>query len=93
MMAGQLLYAETATSALAEDTRDASVVIDPIRVIEDEEELVIRPDTQIFGTMGPDTVRDSPMGSPTVRSRPLTTAEQWLQARDLTTADVKSKGS
>ena len=43
--------------------------------------------------MGSDTVMDSPMGSPTMRSRPLTTAEQWLQDRDLTMADVRSKRS
>jgi hypothetical protein len=43
--------------------------------------------------MGSDTVTDSPMGSPTMRSRPLTTAEQWLQDRGLTMADVKPKRS
>jgi hypothetical protein len=93
MMAGQLLYGEDVTSALVEDTGDASLVIDLIRAIQDEQDLAIRPDTQIFGTMGSDTVTDSPMGSPTMRSRPLTTAEQWLQDRGLTMADVKPKRS
>jgi hypothetical protein len=83
MMAGQLLYGEDVTSALVEDTGDASLVIDLIRAIQDEEELAIPPDTQIFG----------PMGSPTMRSRPLTTAEQWLQDRGLTMADVKPRRS
>jgi hypothetical protein len=93
MMAGQLLYGEDVSSALVEDTGDASLVIDLIRAIQDEEDLVIRTDTQIFGTMGSDTVTDSPMGSPTMRSRPLTTAEQWLQDRGLTMADVKPRRS
>ena len=90
-MAGQLLFGEDVTSALVEDTGDTSLVIDLIRAIQDEEDLAIRPNTQIFGTMGSDTVTDSPMGSPTMRSRPLTTAEQWLQDRGLTIADVKPK--
>jgi len=92
-MAGQLLYGEDVTSALVEDTGDASLVIDLIRAIQDEQDLAIRPDTQIFGTMGSDTVTDSPMGSPTMRSRPLTTAEQWLQDRGLTMDDVKPRRS
>jgi hypothetical protein len=48
MMAGQLLYGEDVTSALVEDTGDASLVIDLIHAIQDEEDLAIRPDTQIL---------------------------------------------
>ena len=103
MMAGQLLYGEDVTSALVEDTGDASLAIDLIRAIQDEEDLAIRPDTQILrihtirGTMGSDTVTDSLSSGlycrvlPTMRSRPLTTAEQWLRDRGLTMADVKPK--
>ena len=80
-------------------------MIDLIRAIQGEEDLVIRPDTQILrintirGTMGSDTVTDSlsggvyRLGPPTMRSRPLTTAEQWLRDRGLTMADVKSRRS
>jgi hypothetical protein len=89
MMAGQLLYGEDVSSALVEDTGDASLVIDLIRAIQDGEELTVQADTQIFGTLGSDLVTESPLGSPTVRSRTLTTTEQWLQARGLSWADVK----
>lgn len=87
MMAGQLLYGEDVSSALVEDTGDASLVIDLIRAIQDGEDLTVRAETQIFGTLGSDLVTESPMGSATVRSRTLTTAE-WLEARGLTMQQV-----
>jgi hypothetical protein len=89
MMAGQLLYGEDVSSALVEDTGDASLVIDLIRAIQDGEDLTVRAETQIFGTLGSDLVTESPLGSPTVRSRTLTTTEQWLQAHGLSWADVR----
>lgn len=89
MMAGQLLYGEDVSSALVEDIGDASLVIDLIRAIQDGEDLTVRAETQIFGTLGSDLVTESLLGSPTVRSRTLTTTEQWLQARGLSWADVK----
>jgi len=88
MMTGQLLYGEDVTSALVEDTGDASLVIDLIRSIQDGDDLRVHADMQIFGTMGSDLVTESPLGSATARSRTLTTTEQWLKSRGLTIQQV-----
>jgi hypothetical protein len=92
MMAGQLLYGEDVTSALVEDTGDASLVIDLIRAIQDEQDLVIRPDTQILrmntirDTMGSDTATDSLSGG-VYRLGPPTMRSHQVRVRPLTTAE------
>ena len=93
MMTGQLLYGEDVTSALVEDTGDASLTVELIRAIQAGEELIVGNNTQIFGTLGSEVVTESPMGSPTARSPKLTATEQWLRARGLTLADVRPRRS